>query len=78
MNQNEKKIKKNCRTFFPMGFGVGKVEGSIIVLDFMDIIDAENDVYEIIASIAMTKDKAKSLMSSLDDVVNKSDDDNNG
>ena len=75
MTEQSSKIRKNCRTFFPMGFGVSKVEDAIIVLNFIDIIDNENDDHEIITSIAMSEAKAKTLIKALNDAID--DDDEN-
>ena len=74
MTEKSSKIIKNCRTFFPMGFGVSKVEDAIIVLNFIDIIDNENDDHEIISSIAMSEEKAKTLIKALNEAI---DDDEN-
>lgn len=74
MDQNSN-MRKSCRTFFPMGFGVGKIENEIIVLNFLDIVDSENEIYEIISSIAMSRDKAKSLIESLKDAIGGDEDD---
>lgn len=55
---------------FPIGFGVNNVGDGIIVLNFIDIVDIENDDYEIISSIAMSEEKAKSLIKTLNEAIN--------
>ncbi len=75
MTEKSSKIIKNCRTFFPMGFGVSKVEDAIIVLNFIDIIDNENDDHEIISSIAMSEAKAKTLIKALNEAIDGDEND---
>jgi hypothetical protein len=69
--KKDSKIKKNCRTLFPIGFGARKVENNIIILNFLDTIDDENNVYEIISSIAMSKDRAKLLIKALSEAIDE-------
>jgi len=68
-NQNSK-IKKSCQTIFPIGFGIKKLEDRIIILDFIDTDYNEDEDDEIIASIAMTEEKAKYLIESLKEAIN--------
>jgi hypothetical protein len=73
MSEQRSNIKKTCRTFFPMGFGLKKTEDRIIILNFIDRID-DND-YEIISSFAMSEIKAKELVEALDRAINEEDED---
>ncbi|MCP4346567.1 MAG: hypothetical protein GY795_13705 [Desulfobacterales bacterium] len=75
MTEQNSKMRKNCRTLFPIGFGVSKVEDGIVVLNFIDIIDIENNDYEIISSIAMSEEKAKTLIKSLNEAINGNEND---
>ncbi len=52
-----------------MGFGIARVDGNVLVLNFIDTVDDENCEYEIVSSIAMTKEKAKSLVGSLNEAI---------
>ncbi len=75
MNEQRSNIKKACRTLFPMGFGVRKVEDRVIILEFLDTGYNEGDDAEIIASIAMTEEKAGHFIESLKKAVNGDEDD---
>lgn len=69
MNEPSSNIKKNCRTIFPMGFGIRKIEDEVIILDFFDSSPDESDNLEIITSIAMTKTKITNLIESLQETI---------
>lgn len=64
-NGNKTKITRKCRTIFPIGFGVSKTDDDIIIINYVDNDDVENDTYEIVSSIAMSKQKAKSFLEAL-------------
>jgi translation elongation factor EF-1beta len=70
MSKQNSKIKKSCQTIFPIGFGIKKLEDRIIILDFIDTDYNEDEDDEIIASIAMTEEKAKYLIESLKEAIN--------
>jgi hypothetical protein len=73
---NDTKIKSKCRTIFPIGFGVSKTEDDIIIINHIDIHDSTEDTYEIVSSIAMSKNKAKSFIKALNDAIEGGSDDN--
>lgn len=67
-------MKKTCKTIFPLGMGIQKVEGSVVILNFLDTFDDNPEDIEIIASIAMPKGKAKQLIKLLDEALNEEQD----
>lgn len=71
MSEPNSNIKKNCRTIFPMGFGIRKIEDEVIILDFFDSSPDESDNLEIITSIAMTKTKITNLIESLQEAIDE-------
>ncbi|QTA85240.1 hypothetical protein [Desulfonema magnum] len=38
MSEEHSNIKKACRTVFPMGFGVQKLEDGMIISEFVDTV----------------------------------------
>ena len=75
MNEQHSKVKKACRTIFPMGFGVRKVDDGVIILEFIDLAFNETDNLEVIASIAITEKKVKHLIESLKEAIDGGNDD---
>ena len=67
-------MKKSCRTIFPLGMGVQKVEGSVIILNFLDTSDDDNEDVEIVASIAMPEGKARKLVEALNEALKEQQD----
>ncbi|MND51608.1 hypothetical protein D3C80_425990 [compost metagenome] len=55
---------KSEPTLFPFGFGLQRVEDDIIVIDFFDMAD-ENENQRIISSIAMPTSRARLLANSI-------------
>jgi len=75
--ENEDKIIKKCKTIFPIGFGVSGTDDNIVIMNFIDVINPEENEYEVISSIAMSKNKAKLLMESLRKAIEDEDNDSN-
>ena len=70
MEETQATIMKHCHTIFPMGFGVQKIDESVIVLNFVDTTEEEpQERVDIIASVAMTEERAKKLIEALQDAV---------
>ncbi len=62
----KKSITKTVPTFFPLGFGIGKVDGGdILVVEFYDQIRDENDQLSVIGAFALTAKKAQDLVEAL-------------
>ena len=71
MSENKKKgktrtpnnLEKDISTVFPSGFGIRKVEGDIIVIEFIDLLGkvAESPTAKIIGSFALPSKKANQL-----------------
>lgn len=55
-------IIKTKPTIFPLGFSVSLVDGSLVVIDFIDEL---NGMATILESIALPKDKAAQLSEAL-------------
>ena len=74
MEETQTTIMKHCHTIFPMGFGVQKIDESVIVLNFVDTTEEkQQERVDIIASIAMTEERAKKLIEALQDAVQETD-----
>lgn len=74
MDETQTHILKHCHTIFPMGFGVQKIDNSVIVVNFVDTTeDEQQEQVDIIASIAMTEERAKKLIEALGDAVQETD-----
>lgn len=73
MDDQRTTITKHCQTIFPMGFDVQKIDQSVIVVNFVDAAEEEHPEHiDIIASIAMTEERAKKLIEALTDTVRES------
>lgn len=62
-------IIKTQPTVFPLGFSVSQVENSLVVVDFIDIL---NGRHTIIKSIALPLEKANQLSEALAEAANGS------
>lgn len=75
MNSPTKKSSKNLMktkpTIFPLGFAVGKVENSAIVVEFFDVLNGEHTIIE---SIAMPFEKAMQLSITLKEAIEHAED----
>lgn len=60
------KLVKIKPTVFPLGFSLGKVEGSLIIIDFIDIINGKHTIIE---SMALPLEKAAQLSTALSDML---------
>lgn len=62
----ENSIQKTVPTYFPLGFGMGKIEnGQVIAVEFYDKNRGENNKLTVIGSFALTATKAKELADAL-------------
>lgn len=59
-------VMKIKPTIFPLGFSIGQVESSIVIVDFIDEI---NGIATIVESIALPKEKAAQLSAALADLI---------
>ncbi len=74
MDETRTHVMKHCHTIFPMGFGVQKIDNSVIVVNFVDTTEEEQqEQVDIIASIAMTEERAKKLIEALEEAVQETD-----
>ena len=55
-------IIKTKPTIFPLGFNLSMIENSLIIIDFMDVINKNNTIIE---SIALPEQKAQQLSQAL-------------
>ena len=72
--KNQKQPIKTKPTIIPMAFSIGAMDNDLIVIDFKDVINGEEQILE---SIAMTKNKALRLSEGLReaiDILNKTQD----
>ena len=68
-NSNKKtgaEVIKTKPTIFPLGFSISQVEGSLIVINFIDNLNRETTIIE---SIALPKDKAAQLSKALIEAI---------
>jgi hypothetical protein len=63
MKNSKIKSIKNHPTIFPLGFSVGRADGDILIVEFMD--RNSNEEVTIINSFALTIKKAKELSEAL-------------
>jgi hypothetical protein len=77
--KNKKFIRKSSAVTYPMGFGIaGDRENNVIILDFIDRSDENNDWEEIYinGSYAIPIKKAKELISSIDKAIKEMEKEN--
>lgn len=60
--QKSRNVIKTKPTIFPLGFTVGLVEDSLVIIDFIDEINEKRTILE---SIALPKQKAEQLSQAL-------------
>jgi hypothetical protein len=59
-------ITKTKPTIFPLGFTVSQVEGSLVVVDFIDRLNGATTILE---SIALPKERAAQLSAALIEAI---------
>lgn len=64
--QRSKGSIKTKPTIFPLGFTVGLVEDSLVIIDFVDVINGNTTIIE---SIALPKQKAEQLSQALQEAT---------
>ncbi len=60
--KSDNEIMKTKPTIFPLGFSVGQVENSLVIIDFIDVLNGKRTIIE---SIVLPMEKAEQLSAAL-------------
>lgn len=64
--KSDKNLIKLKPTIFPLGFSVSKVEDSLVIINFADVLNGERTIIE---SIALPREKAEQLSVALSEAI---------